>query len=113
MYILLQDYDNGGVYGEHYWFINQVVTNDDEGKVLTFTTMDEVKDYIHNQYAQYKKYKQTEAQIIRDDDSAFSYSDGYDEITGYKWIDLNNPVIPETASDLIADFLRNRYLILS
>jgi len=80
--------------------------NDDEDKVLTFTTMDEVKDYIHNQYAQYKKYEQAEAQIIRDDDSAFLYSNGYDEITGYKWIDLNNPVIP--VSDLIADFLRNR-----
>lgn len=106
MYIILQDYDNGEVYEENFSFTNQVVV--DDGKVLTFATIGEVKDYIHNQYTQYKKSEQAEAEIIRDDDSAFSYSDGYDEITGYKWVDLNNPVIPVTASDLTADFWCNR-----
>lgn len=105
MFIILRDHDNGEEYEEHYWFTNQVVTNDDEDKVLTFATIDEVKDYV---YAQYKSEQTRNSEIVRDDNSAFSYTNGYYAITGYKWIDLNNPVIPATASDLIADFWRNR-----
>lgn len=104
MFIILKDYDNGEVYEEHYWFTNQVVTNDDENRVLTFATLAEIKAYVHAQY-QCDPERTEESEIVRDDDSTFSYTNGYDAITGYKWVDLNNPVIP--VSDLIADFYRN------
>lgn len=107
MYIILKDYDNGEMYEENYSFVNQVVTvaNGDSGRVLTFATIDEVRAYVQ---ARYEHERTSDTQIVRNDDSAFSYSDGYDEITGYKWVDLNNPVIPVTASNLIADFWDNR-----
>lgn len=107
MYIILKDHDNGEAYEENYCFVNQIVAvadeDGDKGRVLTFPTIEEVKAYVH---AQYDIEKTRDSKIIRDDDFVFSYTDGYDAITGYKWIDLSNPVIH--TEDLIADFWRNR-----
>ena len=105
MFIILKDHDNGEAYEEHYWFVNQIVTNDDENRVLTFATLAEVKAYVHAQY-QCDPERTEESEIVRDDDFVFSYTDGYDAITGYKWVDLSNPIIH--TEDLIADFWRNR-----
>ena len=88
MFILLQNYDNGEIYESHYSFVNQVVIKDD--RVLTFATMDEARTYV---YAKYESERRIDSVVIRDDERYFSYSDGYDAVTGYKWVDLDNPII--------------------